>query len=438
MMDPASVHGNRYASSCGGEDHFNRRRLLQAAGLSGLAWLTPLAESLSRAAEVVPRGAPAKSVILVWLAGGPSQLETFDPHPDTNIAAGSRAIKTSVVGVNIAAGFEQLADQMHDVAIVRSVVSKEGDHERATYNVKTGYRPDPTVVHPSIGAVACHQLPIGTAEIPRHISIMPNRWPGRGGYLGNQYDAFKTHNVSGHVPDIATRVSKERFERRLDDLDVVERSFARGRLKQIEEHRTQHRTTIDRAVRMMPSEQLEAFNVMTAPEEQRLAFGDTPFGRGMLAALRLIEVGVRCVEVTLDGWDTHINNHESHAELLSVLDPALAALIQQLRERKLLDQTVVICGGEFGRTPQVNDVNGRDHWPHGFSIALAGGGIRGGRVIGATDPEGSMQVDRPLEVADIHATVLHALGIHYQKFLDTPVGRPLRLSEGTVIDELLS
>ena len=138
----------------------------------------------------------------------------------------------------------------------------------------------------------------------------------------------------------------------------------------------------------MSSEQLKAFDVSREPAAVRKPYGDTPFGRGCLAARRLIEVGVRCVEVTLSGWDTHANNHTQVAKQLEILDPAFGALIRDLRERKLLDKTVVLCAGEFGRTPSVNPAGGRDHWPNGFSLALAGGGIRGGTVVGATDPEG--------------------------------------------------
>jgi uncharacterized protein (DUF1501 family) len=155
--------------------------------------------------------------------------------------------------------------------------------------------------------------------------------------------------------------------------------------------------------------------------------------------LRLIETGVRCVEVTLGGWDTHVNNHELQRKRVSVLDPAFAALIRDLKERNLLDSTVVLCGGEFGRTPRLNAVGGRDHWPYAFSVALSGGGIRGGRVIGASDPEGEKkEPDHPVKVQDIHATIQHTLGINPEKELITPVGRPLALSDGNVINELLN
>ncbi len=429
---------------CGTLDHVNRRTLLKAAGLSGLAWLTPLAEQLARAADEGPKGAPAKSVIVLWLQGGPSQLETFDPHPGSEIAAGSKARKTSVPGIQLAAGFEQLADQMQHLSLVRAVVSKEGDHERATYNMKTGYRPDPTLVHPALGAIICNQLR-DNVEIPRHISILPGQWPARGGYLGDRYDAFKTGDPVQPLPDVTPRVSRERFERRLADLRVVEDEFARGRIRNLDSEKTLHALTMQAAVRMMSSEQLKAFDVKQAPDAQREQYGDSPFGRGCLAALRLIEAGVRCVEVTLNGWDSHVSNHELQGARVADLDPAFAALIRDLRERDLFDSTIVLCGGEFGRTPQMNRAGGRDHWPHGFSVAVAGGGLRRGVVVGETSPEPKLDPkDRAQDIAgkvnveDIHATVLSALGIDFKQMQQTPIGRPMAFSSGRVINELLA
>ena len=188
---------------------------------------------------------------------------------------------------------------------------------------------------------------------------------------------------------------------------------------------------------MMTSEQLRAFDISHEPASVRAEYGDTPFGRACLAARRLTEVGVRCVEVTLDGWDAHVNNHEIHRNRAAVLDPAFAALIRDLTRRDLLDRTVVLCGGEFGRTPKLNLAGGRDHWPNGYSMALAGGGIAGGRVVGETDPAGVKDPARPTTVADVHATVLSAVGLDPAKENISPVGRPIKLSEGKPIAELL-
>jgi uncharacterized protein (DUF1501 family) len=429
---------------CDSTAHFTRRGMLQTLGLSGISFLTPLAERLARAAEKEPHGSTPKSLIVLWMQGGPSQLETFDPHPKTDIAGGSLSIPTTVKDIEINDGLPLVAEQMESISLVRSVVSKEGDHERATYYVKNGYRPDPTLVHPSLGAILCHQT-ADNLEIPRHISLMPNVWSARGGYLGDQYDAFKADDPLGPVPDARARVPDAQFNRRLQDLAVVEAQFARGRMKNLDQKRTLHQTSVNVAKKMMSSEQLSAFDVSKTPEALRKEFGDTQFGRCCLAALQLVEVGVRCVEIRLESWDSHANNHEFCKQNNATLDPAFAALIKNLRERKLLDRTMILWAGEFGRTPRINGLGGRDHWPHGFSMALAGGGIAGGRVIGETakqpklDAKNHLQdVEDPRQVEDIHATILHAFSIDSSLEIETPIGRPMALSKGKVIRELLA
>ncbi len=188
----------------------------------------------------------------------------------------------------------------------------------------------------------------------------------------------------------------------------------------------------------MSSEQLRAFEVSREPARLLESYGNTPFGRGCLAARRLLEVGVRCVEVTLSGWDTHIDNHKGCRQQAAILDPAFTALLRDLKERDMLRKTVVICAGEFGRTPIINRLGGRDHWPNGFSVALAGGRLRAGTVVGATDPQGRAEPTDPVNVADIHATILTAVGLDPTKVMTTPIGRTVRLSEGQPLRQLLT
>ncbi|MFM7843139.1 MAG: DUF1501 domain-containing protein [Planctomycetota bacterium] len=424
---------------------------LTAAGLPlGATPWTAVAEELAKSDQQAARSsqaqsATARSVIVLWLQGGPSQLETFDPHPGTNSAAGSQAIATGISGVQIDQHYPLLAERLQHVSLVRSVVSKEGDHERATYYLKTGYRPDPTLIHPSLGAILCYQL-TDEVEIPRHISILPNTWAARGGYLGDQYDAFKVGQVGSSIADVKPRVSEERFRKRLEALQrIVEPSFAQGRPPTLDADRTLHLASIERARRMMTSEQLQAFEIQRETEAVRRSFGDSEFGRGCLAAARLIDVGVRCVEVTLSGWDTHAANHEGQRTQAKILDPAFAALLDYLRQRDKLKNTIIVCCGEFGRTPRVNPLGGRDHWPHGFTIALAGGGLAAGQVIGETSPDAATSDRPPAElvadphsVADVYATVLRALGIDFSKEHTTPIKRPMSFSDGRVIAKLLS
>lgn len=226
--------------ACGSLDHVSRRTLLKLAGLAGLTWLTPISELLALEDEKAPKGKPAKSVIILWMGGAPSQLETFDPHPGSKIAYGSKAIKTALKGVQLGEGFDHTAELMSDITLVRSVMSKEADHERAVYNIKTGYRPSPTVVHPSIGAVICHELSDTNLEIPRHISILPGQWPARGGFFGAQFDAFQISDPQGPVTDVVASVPKDRLHQRMNDLSVVERNFAKGRTTDLETRVTLH------------------------------------------------------------------------------------------------------------------------------------------------------------------------------------------------------
>ena len=424
-------------SPCHHPAHLTRRSLLRGTTAAGLSWLTPLADILAAEAATAPSGKPARSVILLWLGGAASQLDTFDPHPETQIGGGVKAIPTAIKGVSFASGLEQTASVMQDVSLIRSMVSKEGDHERAFYNIKTGYRPDPTLIHPSIGAIVCHELPQAKIEIPTHVSILPNQWPARGGFFGASYDAFQMYDPKSPVPDVKAQVDDKRLDRRMEGLSIVEQTFARGREPDLDQNKTLHQLSMQRARKMMSSDQLKAFNVKDAPAAELNAYGDTPFGRSCFAAVRLIQAGVRCVEVTLNGWDTHANNLEGQATQVKILDAAYASLIRDLKKLGLLQSTIVVCGGEFGRTPKINKVAGRDHWPHGFSMLVAGGGFAGGRVIGSTDPQGEKkEPERPVLVEDLHATIQSLLGIDYAKEVMTPVGRPMALSKGEPVKEL--
>ncbi len=439
-----SRSSNPTSPNCSSYERMNRRRWAQAtaAGVGGL-WLTHFAERLAIASD--KKSSRPKSLLMIWLQGGPSQLETFDPHAGKKIGGSVKAISTSLKGVEIADTMPATAEQLHRACLVRSVVSKEGDHERATYHLKTGWRPEPTIVHPSIGAVLCHQTE-NNIEIPRHISIMPSQWPARGGYLGPSNDAFQIGDPAEPIPNLTQRVPKPRMEQRLGSLlNTLEEEFQKGRLANLDKVRTVHRTATDRAVTMMSSQQLSAFDLKEEDSATRDRFGDSTFGRGCLAAIRLLQSGVRCVEVELSSWDTHINNHQFQSDKAKVLDPALAATLSELSARGMLDDTVVFCGGEFGRTPQINPAEGRDHWPHGFSVLLAGGNLRRGYVHGATpseigddEREPARLVGNPVSVPDLHATLLHALGVDHELESMTPIGRPLRWSDGSIVKDLLS
>ncbi|HVJ81411.1 MAG TPA: DUF1501 domain-containing protein, partial [Planctomycetia bacterium] len=358
----------------------SRRQFCLTAAMSPLAFLA--GSQLARA----DGAARAKSLIVLWLDGGPSQLETFDPHPGTEIGGPTGAIETAATGVRLSANLPLLAREMKSVTLVRSLMSKEGDHERGRYNLKTGYRLNPSVVHPALGAICSAELPAGDTQLPRYVQILGRDPQSKGGYLGEAHDPFHIDDPADPVPDLRAPVEDDRLKRRIANLEVIEGALA-GRNRKLET-RTEHLGQVRRALRVMQSSQLKAFKVDEEPAAVRERYGNTPFGRGCLAARRLVEAGVPCIEVQLGGWDSHARNFEVHKNLCATLDPAFAALVADLRDRGMLDSTLVLCMGEFGRTPQINGVGGRDHWPTGFAAAIAGGGVQGGRAIGVTDPAG--------------------------------------------------
>lgn len=409
-----------------------RRTFFAKATLPGLGWLA--ARSLAWA-ETTDTSSTPKSLILIWLDGGPSQLETFDPHPGGAIGGPTRAIATATPGLCFAAGLEPLAELSNDMAVVRSLVSKEGDHARGQYALRTGYRPDPTVQHPSMGAIAAHELPGPGVDLPPYISILSTDRYSEGGRLGSAYQAYKMGDPADPPRNLTRLVDKERLASRLSDLDVIEAPL-RAR-KSIPHSVKQTQDQVEQAVRMMQSDQRAAFEVFEEPQSVLQAYGQNPLGRGCIAARRLVERGVRAVEVQLGGWDSHTDNFETHAERVRILAPALASLLRDLKARGLLETTLVVCCGEFGRTPRINFLDGRDHWPKGFSAVLAGAGVPGGTVWGATDPEGVKPPESPVSVADFTATILRILGVDPTIEYTSASGRPIKLSEGNAIDAIL-
>lgn len=411
----------------------SRRDLCKVAVGSTLSFMLPGFDL--RAAE--KRGKERqKSIIILWMGGGPSQLETWDPHPGTDIGGPGKAIKTVVPGLQISDMYPLLAEQLDSMSVIRSMVSKEGDHERGTKYLKTGYRPEPTTVYPALGAIITHEAPSPQLEIPQHISMGNTQFPARGGYLGGHLDAFRVPDPGRNIGNMRASVGTPRQERRLENLNVVSQAFRKGR--SIQTQKTLHQSTIDRALTMMSSEQLNAFEIEKEPEAVRKAYGDSPFGRGCLVARRLVEQGVHSIEVNLNGWDSHANNYTGHQTQAAILDPAFSSLLKDLKSRDLLDSTMVLCIGEFGRTPKINALDGRDHWPTGFSCLVGGGGLKGNLILGETDPTGKEKtpVD-PVRIQDLYATILQKMQIDYTKELISPIGRPLALSDGTPISRLI-
>jgi len=419
----------------------SRRDVLGVMGALGLSLSLPAMAGRAVARRSAER---PKSVITLWMGGGMSQLESWDPHPGSPSSDELKSISTTVNGLEISEFLPQMAEQMHRTTVIRSLTSEEGDHERGTYFVKTGHRLDPTLTYPALGAIAASQLPDPTVEIPQHICLGTDRFWPRGGYLGNEWDAFRIFNPGRSQDNLRSGVSDQRQASRLSGLEALNRSFRRGR--PTAERDTLHQKTMQEALRMMSSEQLRAFDLDDEPYEVRAAYGDTRFGRGCLVARRLLETGVRAIEVSLDGFDTHAANLEGHRTQLEILDPAFAMLLNDLAGRDLLESTVVLCIGEFGRTPQINPVAGRDHWPHWFSCVVAGGGFRAGHVVGRTI--GTIPGQRkqkgpkpkpadPVTIPQLYATILKTMGIAWDTEIMTPVDRPIRFAEADPLNTLI-
>jgi uncharacterized protein (DUF1501 family) len=402
----------------------SRRGFLRLAGagglgLAGLNWLDCLtvhADELRRA---------RKSCILLWMAGGPSQFETFDPKPGADTQGPTRAIPTAVAGIQVAEHWKRTAAVTGDLAIVRSMTSKEGNHGRATYLLHTGYAPSGGVVHPGFGSVAACELGPADFDLPHFVSIQGQSIGPS--FLGVPYAPFVVTDPNRSPDNLAVPVPGDRLQRRLGLLKELEAPFARtGAEDQVHDHQALY----DQTSHMVLSPRVKAFDLAAEPEAVRDAYGRSGFGQGCLMARRLVEAGVTFVEVQSSGWDTHGNELPTLQKLIPPVDQGMAALLGDLKVRGLLDNTLVIWMGEFGRTPRVNLTAGRDHYPQAFNVALAGCGVRGGRVIGATDRLGTEVADRPVTVQDLFCTFCKALGINPRKENQSNVGRPLAIVEG--------
>ncbi|MFL2869358.1 MAG: DUF1501 domain-containing protein [Pirellulaceae bacterium] len=375
----------------------------------------------------------AEHVILFWNGGGMSHVDTWDPKPGRPVQGDLEPINTTVPGIQISEIFPQVAQQMEHAALIRSIAGTQGDHGRATYNVQTSYLPGPNLRHPGFGSVVAHELD-QKGDLPTYVSISGQA--PRAGYLGQKCEAYYVSAPGDRDPYLAfpESIAEVRGNRRLEVLEKYNKKFAS---KNDDPRLAATQTSIDDAVRLMRSPALEAFELQKVPSETLERYGDTAFGRGALLARRLVENGVRFVQVNRGGFDTHSNNFPAMQAHGDVMDPALASLIQDLKDRGMLDKTLIMMVSEFGRTPRINDNAGRDHWAAVFSCFMAGGGIKGGQVIGSSDEDAMRPQDRPVEVADLHATLCHALGINHEKEVMTPLQRPMKLVDsGTPVMEL--
>jgi hypothetical protein len=367
--------------------------------------------------------------ILLFMRGGPSQFETFDPKPGHANGGPTQAIDTAVDGIRIAEGWTNVAREMQHLAIVRSMTNREGEHQRAVYQMHTGYLPLAALRYPSIGSIVTSEIGPRDFDLPSFVSIGNRIGTIGSGFLGMAHAPFVVADPNRMPANVerAPFINQARYDRRLDLLNDLEYDFAHaGGEARVHEHRSVY----GGASRLVRSPRLEAFELSRETSATRDRYGRTAFGAGCLLARRLVEAGVTFVEVDLNGWDTHQENFTATTRLAGQADTGFASLIHDLRERGRLERTLVIWMGEFGRTPRINANNGRDHYPRAFSVVLAGAGIRGGQVIGATSDGGNDIMRRPVQVADLFCTFCQALHIDPRKENTTPIGRPIRLVDG--------
>ena len=413
----------------------SRRQILRAGitGGLGLVVSTWLGRALAAPEPApVPRAKTAKHVILLWMNGGPSHIDTWDPKRGKT-AGPYKAIKTSVPSLTISEHLPELARVANALAVVRGMTSKEGNHQRAQYLLHTGYVPNPTVQHPSLGAWVSKRLGEPATGLPAFVSL---NGPSHGaGFFGVQHGPFVVRQAGAMPADVTPEVQHARFEARQMLLADMEASFAARTADPKVDGR---RDVYAKAERLMYASALEAFDVTKEPEAVVRSFGPSAFGKACLTAARLVGAGVHFVEVTLDGWDTHRDNFERTKTLMGQLDPAMSGLLVDLERRNLLDETLVVWMGDFGRTPRINADEGRDHHPAAWTAVLAGAGIRRGVVHGETDAEGARVVKDAVPVPDLLATIATVLGLDPDDTVMSPAGRPIALTEhGVPVKALL-
>jgi len=426
----------------------SRRAFLQAGSLGFLGINLP---QMLRAADAKPAKGKAQSCILLWLEGGPSQMDTWDPKPSSAF----KAISTNVAGIQVSELLPQVARRMDKLALVRSMHTKGNDHPQGTHYAITGHEPNPAMHFPSLGAILAKETGARNG-MPPH--VLAPQWERsrqyeeyfRAGFLGADYDPMAIPDPSRKDFEVADltlpkSVSEQAAQHRQEFLKIVDQRYRT--LHEGIEHARMDRFT-EQAWKMLLNPKVrDAFDLSKESEKLRDRYGRDAVGQSALLARRLVEAGTRFVTAAgyhSNSWDTHAKNDEGHRDrLCPTLDRTLSALLDDLDERGLLDSTIVLAMGEFGRTPFVNPDLGRDHWPTCWSLALGGGGIKGGQLIGSSDAEGANVTSAATSMGDVFATIYKAFGIDWTKEYDTPIGRPIKIanalddSTGTPIQGLL-
>lgn len=410
--------------------HFMQHMATAAATVPALNFLSHLK---ANAQEVKKK---QKACILMWMGGGPPTIDIWDLKPGSKNGGEFKPIDTKAAGVQISEHMPKTAMQMQDLALVRSMSTREADHGRGRYFMHTSFVPNPTVVHPTFGSVVSYEIgkKRPELEIPAFVSI--GGGSGSPGYLGMTHASFDVDS-NGQIRNADMgELGKDRLKARLDMLGVVENNFIQSNRG---DSPKAHSDVYKKAVNLMTSKQMEAFKVNMEKPEVVEAYGANPFGRGLLMARRLVETGVPMVEVNLGGWDLHNDVFNTlKTQRLPVLDQGIAALTEDLRQRGLLEHTTLVWMGEFARTPRINQNVGRDHWAASWTVMLGGGGLKNGQAIGQTNEDGTAVIGKAYTPGDIWATVAYAMGIPIDTVHTSSNGRPMRIANGgTPIKELI-
>lgn len=376
-----------------------------------------------------------KSAILLWMGGGPSTIDIWDLKPGAATGGPFRPISTTG-DMQICEHMPMTAQQMKHLSIVRSMSTREADHARGRYYMHTGYVPNPNIEHPGYGSVVAHELisQRPELEIPPFVSV---GGAGSGpGFLGMAWSPFSVTS-NGRVRNLEMKMSDQRLMQRMAALKMIEDGFAsRTQDTPAKEHAKVLQKTFD----LMTSDQMKAFKVDEEPTEVKERYGTTGFGQGCLLARRLVEAGVPFVEVDLGGWDNHNGIHATlQNQKLPELDKAMSALVEDLAQRELIDDTVIMWMGEFSRTPRINQDAGRDHFARAWSCVVGGGNLKRGITVGETSRDGSAVETEPYSAEDLMTTVCKGLGISTETTFTSKSGRPMKIAGGgKLINELIA
>jgi hypothetical protein len=378
----------------------------------------------------------AKSVIYLYMGGGMSHVDTFDPKDDKGVMAQTETIPTNVDGIRLGHWLEKTARQMDKVAVVNSLSSTQGAHGPGSYFMHTSYAQRASIIHPRMGSwIARLSGPINK-NLPASVFVGQESVGGGAGFMPSKFGALGIANPDEGLKNSRRPggVSQDEFNKRLELTSFLDTQFhGKYELKEVQAYTDMYRD----ALKMMSSSDLKGFNIQDEPKSVKAQYGESRFGKGALLARRLVEHGVRFVEVRSGGWDMHNNIFDALPEKVGELDTVLSALLQDLALRGMLDETMVVLATEFGRTPSISGNAGRNHFPKAFSGLLAGGGIRGGQVYGKTDKKGANIVENKVGVPDFNATIAYGMGLPYNEIVYSPSKRPFTVADtGTPIVDL--